>query len=273
MPISPVMPTSFVPRTQQMPSQRPNAQNTGSNIFLIVAIAIFAVALLASGVVFGYDRILTSKLTAKEDALAAAQNAANKSQVQNFIRLRDRLTSAQKLLNSHVTLSGFFDTLESLTPQNVKYNTLSILVAGDNTAQVEITGVAKNFNTLASQSNALSTNKHIKHAIFSGINLNKDTGGIGFTLKAMIDSTLVVGGTSTAAIAPINSGAIPTVSLPTSAPIIPPTSTTTPAKTPTPTMPTTSIIPPPSFPNPTGPPNPIIPPTTGTSSGSNVVKP
>ncbi len=218
MPISPGIPTSFVPRTQQMPTQRPNAQNTGSNVFLIVAVAILAVALLASAAVFGYDKILTSKLTAKEDALAAAQNAANKSQVQNFIRLRDRLTSTKTLLNNHVTLSGFFDVLESLTPQNVKYNTLSVLVAGDNTAQVEITGVAKNFNTLASQSNALSTNKHIKHAIFSGINLNKETGGIGFTLKATIDSTLVVGGSPAGGVAPVSSGVVPTVSLPTSAP-------------------------------------------------------
>ncbi len=224
MPISPGVPTSFVPRAPQ-PSPRQGGVDAGTNIFLIVAAALFAVTLLCAGAIFAYDKLLTKRLESRADALASAQSAANKSQVQNFIRLRDRLSSAQELLNRHVVLSGFFDTIESLTPQNIQYSTLTVTVAGDNTAQVEITGVAKNFNTLASQSNGLATNKHIKHAIFSGINLNKEAGGIGFTLKATVDSALIVGNTPAAAL-PAAAAEVPVVA-PAPAPATPTSTATT----------------------------------------------
>jgi hypothetical protein len=192
MAISPSIPTSFVPR-QQTPEPR-RAASRANNIFFGVSFGLMMVCIAAAGATYAYNAYLLRALDTRGKALEAAQAAVDQTQVQNFIRLRDRLVSAQGLLQNHVTLSPFFDVVESLTLQNVQFVTLDVRVQGDKTAQVSVTGLAKNFNSLAAQSNAFATQKSIKRAIFSGITLDKATGAIGFKMDANLDQALVIGG-------------------------------------------------------------------------------
>ena len=208
MAISPSIPTSFVPR-QQAPEQPRRKYSQANNIFSVVAYAILAVTVAAAGATYAYEQYLAHSLDSKSKALVAAQASVDQSQVQNFIELRDRLSSAQALLANHVTLSTFFDALERTTIQNVEFSTLSIQVASDRSAQVSIDGFAKDFNSLAVQSNALATQKGIKQAIFSGISVDK-TSGVGFHLSALVDPALVTGGS----LMPATSGGTVTVPAP-----------------------------------------------------------
>jgi hypothetical protein len=203
--ISPSIPTSFVPR-QQAPEQPKRPYSRANNIFTVIAYAVLFITVVASGATYAYASYLQHTLNAKSQALVAAQASVDQSQVQNFIQLRDRLVSAQTLLTKHVTLTSLFDVLEKVTVQNIQFTGLKVTVTDDRSAQIDIDGIAKNFNSLAVQSNALATQKGIKQAIFSGIAVNK-LAGITFHLNALIDPSLVIGG----ALTPSTSGGTVTV--------------------------------------------------------------
>lgn len=160
---------------------------------MLVSFGVAGLTILASGAVFAYDRYLTYVQGAKEAELKKAQEAVNPDTVKEFIRLKDRFASGKTLLDKHVTLTNFFDELEGVTLQNIQFSDLTLIVAGDGTAKVEMNGVAKNFNALAAQSNAVAADKKIKRAIFSGIGFDAGNTHLKFRLTAELDPSLVTG--------------------------------------------------------------------------------
>jgi hypothetical protein len=193
--LSPGIPTSFVPKQVAPETRRPRA--TGTNLFLMVALLIGGLALVATIGTYLYDRYLKHQLEVHAEQLAVAKRDVNQDQVEEFVRLRDRLSYGQDLLNNHVALSQVFDTLETATLTNVKYKSLKMTVANDHTAQLEIEGSARNFNALAAQSNTFAAEKRIRRAIFSGITVNKDN-SVNFKLTADLDSRLIISQRTTA---------------------------------------------------------------------------
>ena len=152
---------------------------------------IFLLSLVAAGGTFAYDKYLQSSLEAKAEELAVAQREVNQDQVEDFVRLRDRLTYGQGLLDNHIALGQVFDVLEEQTLTNVRFSSLDLTVADDRTAQIDISGTARNFNALAAQSNAFAAEKGIRRAIFSGIVVNEDN-TVSFTLTADLDGKLLI---------------------------------------------------------------------------------
>jgi hypothetical protein len=187
--ISPGIPTSFVPRQPSQDTKRSRA--TGHNLFLVVALFVAGLAVIAAVGTYAYDKYLTHVLESKAEALALAQREVNVEQVEGFVRLRDRLVVGQDLLENHMALSQVFDVLESRTLGTVRFSTLELVVADDHTARIDIDGTARNFNALAAQSNAFAAEKGIRRAIFSNIVVNKDN-TVRFRLTADLDPRLLV---------------------------------------------------------------------------------
>lgn len=176
---------------------------SGTNVFLIVSLVIAGfIAALAVGT-FLYGTYLDRALAGKQAQLSQAQSQVDENTVEDFVRLRDRLSSVKTLLSTHVVLSQFFDRLEALTLANVRFIDLTLTTAGDNTAQLKMSGTAKSFNALAAQSNAFASEKGIKRAIFSNITLT-DKNQVSFQMTADIDSKLILEGN-----APLTSAAAP----------------------------------------------------------------
>lgn len=165
--------------------------STGTNLFLIAALFIGGLAVIAAIGTYAYDKYLQNVLEAKAEELAVAQREVNQDQVEEFVRLRDRLVHGRELLNNHIGLSQLFDVLEAETLQTVKYESLKLRVADDNTAQLDIEGTARSFNALAAQSNAFAAQKGIRRAIFSGIVVNQNN-TVSFRLTADLDPRLVI---------------------------------------------------------------------------------
>ncbi len=192
--------------------------SSGTNLFLIVALAVAGITVAAAAGTFAYHKFLLHTLAGKQAALAEAQSQINEDTIDEFLDLRDRLTNGKDLLANHIVLSQFFTVLEGITLQNVRFTSLSLIVAGDRTAQLEMEGTARNFNALAAQSSAFASEKRIRRAIFSDINLQEGT--VSFSLTADVDPRLVIedpAGTSasSAAIVPTASSTLPTPSTPT----------------------------------------------------------
>lgn len=201
----------------------------GTNIFLLVALIIAGIAVVLSGLVFAYDRYLSYVADARAADLAKAQSSVSQDTVKGFVRLRDRFVAGKTLLNNHVVLSQLFDVLENITLQNVRYTNLKVSVAADRTATLDVNGIAKNFNTLAAQSNTIAADARFKRAIFSGIVLNADN-TVGFHLTALIDPKLVVIGAAAAGTA-VPPPAAPMLPAATSTPVSVPVPAAAPAST------------------------------------------
>ena len=207
MALTPGIPTSFVPRQPVQPTVR-RPQSTGANLFLIISLIIGIGAVVAAGATFAYEKYLTYQLEQRAQELTVAQAQVDESRVEEFVRLRDRLSSGEQLLSNNIMLTRFFDTLEDVTLQNVRFTSMSITVAGDSTAKLDMEGTARNFNALAAQSNAFAGERSIRRAIFSGITLNSAR-QVDFRLTADLDSRLLVAGRDTVPTAPIDPLTVP----------------------------------------------------------------
>jgi len=162
----------------------------GDNIMLLGSMVILAVSMVTAGAVFGYQKYLESVIAVKTEALVQARAQIDERQVEEFVRLQERFISGRELLNDHVTASNFLSLLEAETLANVRFEDLELIVADDRSATVSMTGVARNFNTLAAQSNEIAAQRDFKRAIFSEISLNPNN-TVSFTLTAALDPRLI----------------------------------------------------------------------------------
>jgi len=171
-----------------------NTQNrrvrSGVNVFFLIAATAVVIVVAIAGGVFGYTLYLKNARDTKAALLATAEQSINVDQVEGFIRLRDRLTTADTLLDEHIRLSEFFSILEMRTLQSVRFSTLSISVKDDRAAEIRMEGVARSFNALAAQSAEFAAEKRIKRAIFSSIAVNEN-GTVAFSLSAEADARLI----------------------------------------------------------------------------------
>ena len=141
MPIPPTIPTSFVPKQPVHTAARRSPGTFG--ILSLIAFFLAGAALVASGAVFAYERYLTGARDTKAAELADAEQKISRDTVEEFVRLRDRLASAEAIMENHVTLSSFFSLLETLTLQNVRFGSLALTVEDNRTAELKLTGVAR----------------------------------------------------------------------------------------------------------------------------------
>ncbi len=189
MPIPSEVPTSFVPRAP-VPSIQHNVQLDFLKMLLFSSLGVFAVSLLVSGGILLYQRSLEGQVSQKQTQLKSIEKTLNKSNVLSFVYLRDQLSSAQTILNKHLTFSRVFDFLETHTVNGLSFVDLKIDESNGKPATLEVDGVAENFNTLAAQAAVLKKNALLHNVTFSGFLLRKN-GTVGFTLNAVLSNTLV----------------------------------------------------------------------------------
>ncbi|MBU0750454.1 hypothetical protein KKH15_02970 [Patescibacteria group bacterium] len=189
MALPPTIPTSFVPK--QATAQKRRRFSGTSGMFYTIALIILGLSVTAAAATFGFEYYLKTVRDAKVAELTKAEANISEDTVEEFVRLRDRFSSAEILINNHVSFTQFFDTLERLTLTSVRFNSLSAIVEEDRTVKVEMDGTARNFNALAAQSAAFAGENRIKRAIFSDIGLNTGN-AISFTLTAELDPRLII---------------------------------------------------------------------------------
>lgn len=188
MALPPTIPTSFVPHPASE-QRKFRADFTGA--FGFFAYAVFGIVFLMALGVFFYGRILSADKASKDRELIAAEAKIDSKAVESFVRLRNRLSSSETLLDGHVAFSGFFTSLEKILPATVRFTALRLSIGQSGASRIDGGGVAKSFNALAAASTAFAEDGRIKDAIFSNINVNKD-GSVSFSLSAALDREIIV---------------------------------------------------------------------------------
>jgi len=187
------VPTSFVPHPPQAHSPKRPGRFDFSGALSFAAIIFFAVAVLVAGGLFIYGQYLNNKLSQQEKALGAAQKSLSQGDIARFVFLNTRISQAKSLLQSHRTPSRLFDLLEAKTVKNIQITSLNL--TADNKsggAKLKMTGVARDFSALVTESRALTQDSALSSVTFS--NIGPDThvpNAISFSVSALVPSSLV----------------------------------------------------------------------------------
>lgn len=191
--MEPVIPTSFIPKRPV--SSEPVAPVVHSRavgiLSLIATVVVIATAVSYAGV-YLYGRQLTAKQSAAEQSIDEARKGIGTDFLNDMKRLDARIEGVKLLVRNHITVSPIFAALQETTLRSVQYKSFSYVLAPDpetkvDMVQVTLTGTAKNYATIALQSDAFAENTLIKNPVFSGLTVDDKTATVNFKLIFSVD--------------------------------------------------------------------------------------
>ncbi|OHA26004.1 MAG: hypothetical protein A3D52_01295 [Candidatus Taylorbacteria bacterium RIFCSPHIGHO2_02_FULL_44_36] len=179
---------SFIPK-ESLGSGMNFRVGQGLGIFPLTAIVIFLISAGAFGVVYLYKQSVAKEISTLDADLARTREVFQPATIAEFKKLSNRLSVADKLLNNHTALSQVFGVLEAATLKSVYFNSF-YLAGADKGFSLVLKGVAKNFSSVASQSDVFGKDQMIKNPIFSNLNLDQ-RGNVVFDITASVDPALL----------------------------------------------------------------------------------
>ncbi|MDO8482959.1 MAG: hypothetical protein Q7S86_04040 [bacterium] len=181
--------TSFIPK-KALNETTGRSRPESVSVFLIIGVIIFILGLAASGGVFAYKKILVKSIADMNGRLAQAKNSFEPESIEKWNRLNKRIEASKKLLTSHTVVSTVFDLLENATLATVKFNSFNYDLRDSGISSISLAGEAKNFSSVALQSDIFGQEKYIKTPVFSDLNPDQN-GNIVFKFNASLDPNLV----------------------------------------------------------------------------------
>jgi hypothetical protein len=183
--------TSFIPKKPLAQERVTPPRHT--SIFSFLATLVFFGSLASAAAVYFYQANLTKTNTQKSAEIIAAQNAFQPTLIKTLERLDQRITDAKTLLAKHIVVSPIFDALQVNTLKSVQFTKFSYTTPVDPSAPITVhmSGRARDYASIALQSDQLATNKNIHNSIFSNLALDPVTGTVTFDLLFTVDADLV----------------------------------------------------------------------------------
>ncbi len=191
--MEPVIPSSFIPKrpidgTDVSTTHR---THTVGVLSLITTVVVIGTA-LAFGGVYLYEQQLTAQKKKLESSIVAARDGIGTDFVSDMKRLDARIAGVKTLIKNHVVVTPIFKELEARTLRSVQYKDFSYTYTPDDKTksqqvQVDLTGTARSYATIALQSDAFSQSDLIKNPVFSNLTVDDKTRTINFKLTFTVD--------------------------------------------------------------------------------------
>lgn len=180
--------TSFIPKKPIIEDKSKSKQST--NIFLFITLFIFLFSVALFFILYFYSSYLNNKIKEVDKSLKSSDSTSQATTLVALQKLESRLTSANSILDSHITISPIFKILQGIIIKNVTFNDFSYSLDEKGNTLVKMSGEAKSYRDLAIQSDLFSQDKNLKNPIFSNLSLNPK-GNITFNLEFYVDKDLV----------------------------------------------------------------------------------
>ncbi len=185
-------PSSFIPKKNPVSSPMPGQQTRRSvNVFLLISAIIFVISILSAGGVFIYEQVANKNIEEQKNQLERAKDAFDPRLIEELARLDKRISVAEALMADHITVSPFFELLSSLTLQSISFESFSFTKDDLGNLGVEMSGVSKNYTSIALQSDLLGNNENIIDPIFSNFVLDED-GNVSFELSLFLNNNFLL---------------------------------------------------------------------------------
>jgi hypothetical protein len=191
--MEPGTPTSFIPkRPIESGTDFAPHQNKTVGLLSLLTFVIIVGTGVAFGGVFLYQKQLVSQKLKLEQSINKARDGIGIEFVSDMKRLNARIDGVKELVKNHVVVTPIFEALEASTLQNVQYKDFIYSIKTDQGTKgtvvlVELTGSAKNYATIALQSDAFSSNSLIKNPVFSNLTVDDKTRTVSFKLSFSVN--------------------------------------------------------------------------------------
>ncbi len=182
--------TSFIPKKPETDNK---TMRSHMGILLFISIIIFLISLGIGAFVFLQKQYLIKTIATDQDNIAKNQGSFDTPTIDSIVELNGRIEVAKGLLASHTSISPVFNFLNQATLKNVRFKDFSFSGStldsnGQKTVGIKMNGVAKDFETVASQADEFGDQvwrNIIRGTKVSNLSLNSD-GSVSFVLSATV---------------------------------------------------------------------------------------
>ena len=182
--------TSFIPKKSvtESVSSRPAV-----GLLLLIAIILLLISLSVAGWVYLEKQTLISYIGKDKIKIEANKSNFETATIEDTVRLDSRIKVANELIAKHLSVSPIFSFIEARTLKNVRFKSFIFSAngtdsAGNHILKIDMSGQAKNFETLASQADEFGKPEYrgvVKDPVFSSLDLATD-GSVNFSFTASI---------------------------------------------------------------------------------------
>ncbi len=186
--MEPPITTSFIPkRPVSSDPIAPKAQSHALGLISLLAVVIVIATAVSFGGVYLYEKQLVSQKAKSEVLINDAKKGIGTEFLSDMKRLDARIEGVKSLLKSHIVVSPIFDALEETTLRTVQYKSFTYSFVSDpatkaTVVQVTLLGSAKNYSTIALQSDAFTKSSLIRNPVFSNLTVDDKTNVVNFKL-------------------------------------------------------------------------------------------
>ena len=186
--MEPKIKSSFIPKTPVTSSTAVSRTrlSRGGGVLFTFSLVIFLLTFAGWGAVFGYNLLLEKTIEEKSILLEQERVAFEPSLIEELLRLDERFTVAESLLQAHLAPSVLFEILSRNTLRTVQFNELTYTWLPDGRVALSMNGTARNFASLALQADAFDLESAIRNPIFSDFGLD-EFGNVTFVVESEIN--------------------------------------------------------------------------------------
>lgn len=194
--MEPGIPTSFIPKRPIESTISSSTRRGGGSVGLLSFITFVVVIGTGLSVAFAffYQRQLVAQKNTLNRSIEEARDGIGTEFVYDMKRLDARIDGVKDLLDSHIVVTPIFKALEASTLQSVQYKDFGYDTKVDpttkaSTVEVSLSGSAKNYATIALQSDAFSSSAIIKNPVFSNLTVDEKTRQVNFKLVFSVNTS------------------------------------------------------------------------------------
>ena len=168
--------TSFIPK-KTVPTVSTGGymkKRKSSSILTLIAFVIFISTIIIAVVTFLYKVKLESDIQNQSETLKIAGESLDQEFISKAVRLSERISGVQNLLDNHLSPSQVFYLLEDWTITTLRFNSLNFSLNEDGQLDLSGSGVASGFESIIQQSDKYGESNYLRNIIFSGLQSNAE---------------------------------------------------------------------------------------------------
>jgi hypothetical protein len=198
--------TSFIPKKPIAPTGPVRSSRGGGiGLFTLISVIIFLISLGLGGYVYLEKNYLINKISVDQTTIEDQKGGLvdDATTIESLIELNSRIKVAKELLDKHISVSPIFNFLQQTTLKSVRFKNFTFTSAGKDVTgasrvSVLMSGIARDWETVASQADEFGKveyRKVITEPKISNLTLNAD-GSITFSFSAYVTPSFLVYGSN-----------------------------------------------------------------------------
>lgn len=160
------------------------------DLLMLFAVILLLISVALAGGAFVYGKFTALNIEKKAKALEDAKAALNPELINELSRLSRKMSVADSLMNSHISVSDIFAALEESTLKSIKFDDFNYNYAPDKIT-ISLRGKASGFSSIALQSDLFGKSKVLEKPVFSNLNLD-DKGSVNFLFSAEVNPNAIL---------------------------------------------------------------------------------